>query len=104
MNHVRLSRRFALGAIVVLVLGLTPSVALGVAGHLVITGPTLVSNAAPHSYTVTARDGWNAVATDYTGSVSLNVDAGNTYSTLPLSHVFDGTEGGVYTFPGVELE
>ena len=40
MNHVRLSRRFALGAIVVLVLGLTPSVALGVAGHLVITGPT----------------------------------------------------------------
>jgi len=104
MNHVRLSRRFALGAIVVLVLGLTPSVALGVAGHLVITGPTLVSNAAPHSYTVTARDGWNAVATDYTGSVSLNVDTGNTYSTLPLSHVFDGTEGGVYTFPGVELE
>ena len=102
MNRSRWFHRFAAAAIAVLVMGLLPSVALAAPGdHFVITGPTLVTVGAPNSYTVTVKDVSNATVTDYTGTVTLDV---NGTTNLPMVYTFLGTESGMHTFGGVEMQ
>ena len=69
----------------------------GAATHFTVTGfpsPTTAGDA--HSFTVTARDQFNNVATGYAGTVHFS--SSDAQSVLPADYTFNGGDAGVHSF------
>jgi hypothetical protein len=74
----------------------------GAAAFFALGVPSTVTAGAPFSVTVTARDAHNNVATNYTGTVTLQDDDPAAPPAL-ASHTFVAGDAGVYTFTGLQL-
>jgi hypothetical protein len=71
------------------------------ASQLFISGPASATAGIPFAVTVTAKDSYNNIATDFTGSVNF-ASSGN--SVLPADYTFVPSDKGVHTFTSVVLQ
>lgn len=79
--------------------GVSGAINVGAAGatNFVISGtPTTTTAGVALSYTVTARDASNNVATGYVGTVNFTSTDGA--ATLPINYTFTGGDAGVHAF------
>jgi hypothetical protein len=73
----------------------------GAASQFIIAAPSSVNAGLSFSLTVTVRDGYGNVVTDYTGTIHFK--STDKTATLPANYTFTAADKGVHTFTGLVL-